>query len=150
MRKTLVLVADNSHARIFIAATPTAALKEIEDYACSETRLHEQHLTSDLPGRHASRSTAGHHALSSKSEPKKIKADDFAAYVSHQLDSINGKHKYDQLAIIAAPAFLGRLREHIRPETLKLVSFELDKNLAKCSVVEIRQHLPDILPGSSL
>ncbi|MCW8855424.1 MAG: host attachment protein, partial [Gammaproteobacteria bacterium] len=51
MSTTWVVVADSSRARIFTAETSTSALQEIETLAHPEGRLHEQALSSDLPGK---------------------------------------------------------------------------------------------------
>ena len=57
------------------------------------------------------------------------------------------ENKFKQFVLVAAPSFLGKLRDHMSKETQKLASFELAKNLSHLDAVEIRKHLPDRLPG---
>ena len=59
MKPTWILVADSSRARIFSAETPSSALIEINTLAHPQGRLHEQNLSSDLPGHEASPISGG-------------------------------------------------------------------------------------------
>ncbi len=49
MKTTLIVVADQSRARIFKTETPVAPLIEKETLTHTEGRLHDRDLTSDLP-----------------------------------------------------------------------------------------------------
>lgn len=146
MEKTWILVADSSRARIFTAKTPTSPLNEIQTLTHPEGRLHARDLTTDLPGREAGNPDHSHHGLSIRTDPKKQEAIIFARHISQQLDEARKNHSFDQLIIIAEPAFLGLLREHMSSTTAKLITLELNKNLSKQNPDIIRQHLPDILP----
>jgi len=150
MRKTLILVADMAHARLFSAETRTSSLDEIETLAHPEGRQHEQELTSDLPGHQMDRSTASRHSVGNKGEIKRHDAIDFARHISHHLEEARHKKGYRELIVVAAPSFLGLLRTHMNHSISKMVSWELPKNLVKQDVKSIRQHLPDILPRLSI
>ncbi|NOR51872.1 MAG: host attachment protein [Gammaproteobacteria bacterium] len=149
MKKTLILVADMAHARLFSAETRTSNLDELETLVHPEGRQHEQALTSDLPGRQMDRSNAGRHSVGDKGDIKKQEAIDFARHISHHLEEAHNKKGYRELIVVAAPSFLGLLRTHMNHTISKLVSWELPKNLVKQDVKSIRQHLPDILPRLS-
>ena len=147
MKNTWVVVADSSRARFFTAESPTSSLAEFRTLAHPEGRLHEQDMTSDLPGSQAG-FDGRHHAVSGETDPKLTEADNFARTISRFLaESIDGEHGYAQVIIVAAPAFLGMLREHMTSETLKRVTLELDKNLTQHLVDDIRHHLPEKLPS---
>ncbi len=104
-------------------------------------------MTSDLPGSQAG-FDGRHHAVSGETDPKLTEANNFARTVSRFLaESIDGDRGYTQVILVAAPAFLGLLREHMTPETLKRVTLELDKNLTQHLVDDIRHHLPAKLPS---
>ena len=144
MQNTWLLVADSSRARLFVVDSPTSPLTEFHTFAHLEGRQHEQAMTSDLPGSQAG-SDGRHHGVSNETDPKKVEAVDFAKEISHYLEESRNKHSYTQLIIIAAPAFLGLLREHLSPGVLSMVSLELDKNLTQHSAEDIHQHLPPAL-----
>jgi protein required for attachment to host cells len=149
MKKTLILVADMAHARLFSAETRTSNLDEIETIEHPEGRQHEHNLTTDLPGRQMNRTNAGHHSVGERGDIKKQGAIDFARHLSRHLEETHHKNGYRELIVVAAPSFLGLLRSHMNHTVAKLVSWELPKNLVKQDVKSIRQHLPDILPRLS-
>ncbi len=146
MQNTWILVADSSRARFFGAASSASPLTEFETLTHLEGRQHEQKMTSDLAGSQAG-SDGRHHGIGGETDPKKYQAIEFARTISHYLEESRNKNIYTQLIIIAAPAFLGLLREHMTSETAHMVTFELDKNLVQHSAEDIRQHLPAKLSG---
>jgi protein required for attachment to host cells len=147
MANTWVLVADSSRARIFAADSPTSALTEFRTMVNPLGRQHEQDMTSDLPGSQAGHD-GRHHAVSGETDPKKTEAINFAKSISDYLEESISKHGYTKLVVVAAPAFLGLLREHMTPESIRRVTLELNKDLTQHSTDDIRQHLPKRLPGA--
>ncbi|MGZ8903707.1 MAG: host attachment protein [Methylobacter sp.] len=146
MKLTWILVADNCHARIFTADTPSSALKEIEGLAHTEGRLHDREMTSDLPGKIKS-SGAGGHTFEQPTDPKKHEADNFAHRIAQHLEEAHNANKFEQLLIVAEPSFLGLLRNQLPEQVKKLVCFELDKNITMHNAEDIRTHLPQYLPN---
>lgn len=143
---TWILVADGAHARIFNAETAKSTLTEIESFAHPETQQHEQALTSDLPGRQAGGSIAGHHSVESQTDPKEYEGIKFARELCRHLEIAHNEQKFRQLIVVAAPSFLGLLREEMSDNVSKVVTLELDKDIVKFNDHAIRQHLPAILP----
>ena len=144
MKSTWILVADSSRARIFVVDTPST-LQEIEDFAHTEGRLHEQDLTSDLPGKDAGIAGAGGHAYQDQIDPKEQEAINFAKSIANHLDEERNLNKFEKLMIISDPSFLGKLREQLSGQSQKAVCFELDKNITTHSIDDIRKHLPEYL-----
>ena len=147
MKPTWILVADSSRARIFTAESPSSQLIEINSLAHPQSRLHEQDLSSDLPGHDSDKSGAGRHGFQDEIEPKEQEVIDFAKQISKHLDQARSSNKFKQLLIVAAPAFLGTLRNQLTDQTRKLVSIEMDKNLTQQKAEDIRGHLPEYLPN---
>jgi len=146
MKLTWILVADSSRARIF-KAEKDSSIHEIEDLTHPEGRLHEQDLTSDLPGKDTDKGGAGKHAFQDQIEPKEQEAIDFAKRIARHLDESFGAHKFEQLMIISAPSFLGTLRQQFSDEISQRICFELDKNITMHSANDIRKHLPEHFPS---
>ncbi|MDO7598071.1 MAG: host attachment protein [Pseudomonadota bacterium] len=144
MKSNIVIVADNSRARIFTIDSPKSPLQEIESMVQSEGRLHEGDMTSDLPGKILG-GAGGGHAYESKTDPKQQQSINFAKRVAQYLDYARKTNKLYNILIVAAPQFLGELRQHMSDETMEMVVFELDKDLTKHSVEDIRTHLPKFL-----
>lgn len=145
MSTTWVVVADSSRARIFTAKTSTSELQELEILAHPEGRLHEQEISSDLPGKVKGKDGGGH-AYSDEVTPKEQEIINFAKRVAEHLEHAYHVQKFHRLAIVAAPAFLGELRNHLSAQVTKVLCFDLNKNITLQTPEEIRKHLPKTLP----
>ena len=141
MNSTWIIVADGSRARFFETSSTSSDIFETETLTHPESRLHEQDLTSDLPGRAYDSSGEGRHAMGSSVEPKKHEVEEFARQVASHLDKARTDNRFNHLILIAAPAMLGELRNTLSAETKKLVGTEIDKDLTQHSVEDIQQHL---------
>jgi len=147
MNSTWLVVADNSKARFFSMESRTGPIKETKSIVHTEARLHEQDMTSDLPGRGSGKGGDGTHNYQNKISPKEQENINFAREIATELDKARKENKFKQFVLVAAPAFLGNLRDQMNAQTHKLVSFELAKNLSQLDAAEIRKHLPERLPG---
>lgn len=143
---TWVVVADSSRARIFVAETAIAPLAEIKAFEHPQGRMHDRDLTSDLPGRSFDSKGNARHAMEPHTDPKHEQAVEFAREIAAYLDAGRNNKDYAQLAIVAAPSFLGLLREQMNGQLSKLVSYELNKNLSQMNAVDIRKHMPERIP----
>lgn len=136
-----IVVAESSRARVFEMINPHTPLKELADMVHPESRVHEQKLTSDRPGRTFDRHGQGHHAMEQEVGARTQEIIAFAGQVAAYLQSECGKDIYEKIILIAAPEFLGHLRKKLDAETKERVVREIDKNLVQHNEVEIRQHL---------
>jgi len=146
MSNIWIVVADSCHARIFVAKTPSAAIEEFDDLVHPEGSQHATVLTTDLPGRQHDANSLHHHKVASQCEPHKREVNHFAQELTHYLQKNLLDNKYSRLIIISEPSFLGVLREAFDTQLKGVITMELDKNLVKHSVEDIRSHLPRILP----
>jgi len=136
-----VLVADNSRARLFSTPYSNGELEEEQDFVHTDARLHEQDLTSDLPGRAFDRQGDARHAMEQRVDPKDGQAIAFARQLIAYLEDGRIKQRFDRLYIVAPPALLGLLRDRYR-HLAPLVAGELGKHLTQCAPKELRGHLP--------
>ena len=148
MATTWILVADSSRARVLVLDRATGPLREIEGFVHPEGRLHEHDLTSDLPGRSATRKgaaahegDAGRHQVGTDESPKAHAIDTFAKQLADHLDRGRKAGTFARLVLIAPPEFLGLLRKHLSTETTRAVVKQVDKNLAQHDLEEIRLQL---------
>lgn len=146
MKSTFVLVADSSQARIFTVNSSSSPLEEIETLVNPENRLHEQEITSDLPGKDKGHAGSGGHAYQSHVDTKDQIAIDFAKRITKYLEQIRAHNNLRKLLVVSAPSFLGQLRSEFSNSLGKLVCYELDKNLTTHSTDDIRHHLPKHIP----
>ncbi|HEY9032471.1 MAG TPA: host attachment protein [Pseudomonadales bacterium] len=142
----MVLVAESSRARLFHWQSKDV-LHEIDSFSHPASRLHEQDLASDKPGRTYDSAGAGRHAEQPPTDAKTHEAQVFARQLAERLESSRTHQDFDQLIVIAAPHFLGQLRHSMGAALQQTVIHELDKNLVQQPLDEILQHLPAISPG---
>ena len=140
MRKTWVLVADRSRARLFSIAKPKGSLAELEDLVHPEARAHERDLTSDRPGR-----SPDHNALGTAHSARDEQAHEFAREITQRLERGRVHGEFERLVVVAAPDLLGMLRKTMNTNLSKLVSLEIDKNVTQQTPADIRKLLPEYL-----
>ncbi|MFZ5557246.1 MAG: host attachment protein [Pseudomonadota bacterium] len=145
MSELWIVVAESSRARIFAADAPAGQLREIETLAHPESRLAERELSSDLPGVTFDSGGPGRHVKEQQTGPKAQTVVRFAEQVAARIESGRTGGEFRRLMIVAAPEFLGLLREKLSAPTRALVDTEIAKNLAQMSADEIRDHLPERL-----
>jgi protein required for attachment to host cells len=146
MAKWWVVVADSAQARLFSVTGPMGPLEELETLAHPEGRMREQDLVSDLPGRTFDSAGEGRHGKEVPVRPKQQEAIRFAEKVAERLETGRKNLEFGSLIIVAAPAFLGLLRDKLTPQLRALVTLEMNKNLVRQDAREIRALLPERLP----
>ncbi|MFW2374034.1 MAG: host attachment protein [Gammaproteobacteria bacterium] len=142
MPKTWVVVAESSRAKIFELDNKNTPLKELQGFAHTPARVHEQQLTSDLPGRTHDSHGHGSHKMGSQTSVKDHESMQFARTIGGHLNNAVNKGKCAKLIIMSPPAFLGHLRKQLSPETNKHIVSEIDKNLVRHDAKDIQAHLP--------
>jgi protein required for attachment to host cells len=146
MQKTWVLVADTTRARVFSTDRPLGALQEVETLVHTESRLHEQDLTSDQrPGRRQGSNGTGGHSMGHEDDPRRQEQVRFARQICEYLENAHSQHQFERLYVVAAPAFLGDLRHGLAKAVALTVTGEIPKNITRLAVGEIREHLPERL-----
>lgn len=136
-----VLVADSSRARIFSKNGREAYVEE-SGFIHPESRLHEQQLTSDLPGSASSHVGGERHGVNAKVPPKQHEAMVFSRQVADHLETARTQGRFNKLAIVAPPAFLGLLREQFSSALSGVVTSEINKNLVQLKPHDLMPHLP--------
>jgi len=140
MPNTWVVVADSGSARIFTADSPTGKLVEREDYAHMEARIPERRLVSDRKGQ-TMNSQGRRHAFAGEVGPQEAESRAFARLLAERLQGARAEGDLDQIVLVAAPEFLGKLRRALDGETRKHVDAELPLNLTSLRAEEIRARL---------
>ena len=145
MARNWVVVADSASAKIFSVATPTAKLEEIETLEHPEGRLRARDIDADRPGRSFQSAGTKRHGMERPTAAKKQTVTVFARQVAARLESARLQNGLAKLILVAAPEFLGLLRDNLSAETRALVLAEFDLNLTAMKPSEIRAHLPEKL-----
>ena len=139
---TWIIVADSARARIFSMDDVRSPLQEITDMLHPASRLREQNIGTDKPGR----TFDSRHAKEGDVNIKKQEAINFSKEIAAYLDLECNKHQFEKLVLIAPPEFLGLLRKDLSNPTKQRITREIGKDLTQRDATHIRQEvmtLPD-------
>ncbi len=142
MTTAWILVADSSRAQLFSLDRPRGALQPLRTFDNEDARAHERELTTDLPGRAFDSHGMGRHVMEQNVEPKRQAAIAFAKRIVAHLEAGRKRGAFAHLYVLAAPGFLGLLRKAYTPALAGMLAAEMDKDLTRSSVEEIRAYLP--------
>lgn len=141
MSGTWVVVADSSRARFFVLESRSQPMQELEGMAHAESRMRDQDEVSDKQGGLAGGHGEGGHAFEAPTDIKHHETEVFAKQIAEKLEHGRVNNDYAKLILIAAPVFLGILRQALNEHVANLVSSSLDKNLVAEKENVIREHI---------
>jgi protein required for attachment to host cells len=165
MPKNWLVVANNTGARIFTLAPPAPRLKDLQalQYTAEnlppsrlqeretlehpEGRIKAQAIDADRPGRSFQSAGKKRHSMTRQVDPKTQQAITFARHVAERLESARRQGELERLILIAAPEFLGLLRENLGADLRRIIDQEFSLDLFAMTPQEIRAHLPERLFG---
>ncbi len=131
MRKTWVVAAESSRARIFQAESRVKPMQELDGLVNPKARARVLDINADNAGLVYDRMGQGRHQMENEVDPKKHEAEMFAREIAEHLDKARATGQFEALILIAAPEFLGLLRKYMSPASLKLVTRAVSKNLVR-------------------
>ena len=95
-----------------------------------------------LVGRTGDRAVGGaRHAIEPRTSTEEKIRHEFAAELSDFLNEARVANRYDNLVLMAAPAFLGSVRSELDPQVARMVTHALDKQITDASMDRIREEL---------
>jgi protein required for attachment to host cells len=149
MTKTWILVADSSRARLFEVLDRHETLREIEDLVNPAGRQGGRDLRTDARGRYFGKGEQlqGHTAMPN-TDPMTHESELFAKTVTQHLEQARNAHRYERLCLIAAPKFLGLLREKLSKDALAMVHESLDKDISGMDERAVQDYVREKLPDA--
>lgn len=145
--RTWVLVAEASRARIFEMETRTSPLVEVGAFGHPEGHVPIGEQLTDGPGRFGTiksgRSvsiTGGAHTFR-REDPERPLQENFARTLAEELERGRIEKRYDQLVLVAAPAFLGLIRAELSPSVERMIVEEVPKNISRETPEAIRARI---------
>ena len=154
-----IVVADEANARFYDLERRTdllpgrGVLQVVGSLADPLARLHDRDLKSDRPGRvydhaptaGARRGATAHHATGGERSPREHEAQTFAHRIAAQLQHDRAQGAPEHLVLVAAPHFLGLLRDALPDSLRKLVIEEIHKDLVHEPGEALQVHLAAML-----
>ena len=156
MKKTWVLIADEAIVRIldWPGHGHGNELQSVEEITDPLAHAKGAELRRDAEGRRAGGATEGArqgtpHQLRSEANPtasagegeQHVEAESFARRVAGHLDAARQQGRFDELHLVAAPRFLGLLRNQLSPAVRDTVVREVDKDFVHFGNADITSRL---------
>lgn len=148
-KATWIVIADGMHARILRQDAPGGNLVPALAEEMIDPAVHgfARDLKSDHPGRAFDTGSGARHAMEPRHDPHVQQKQRFAKQVAELINAAAGRNEFGKLILVAPPKTLGELRTDLDERARKRVSGELDRDLIRTPMAELRTHLKGVLPG---
>jgi protein required for attachment to host cells len=142
MDRMWIVLADEGRARLIERAPPGGAMQEVAQIEDELGRARGAELRRDAKGRlYGKGERVMGHTTEPRTDARRKEAQRFARRVAEYLEQAQREQRFDRLVIVAAPAFLGMLREVLPPAVRKQVVGELDQDLVNLDFPTLAQRL---------
>jgi protein required for attachment to host cells len=146
MHRMWIVVADEGRARFIERDRPRAGLQEVGRIEDEAARERGAELRRDAKGRlYGKGERFMGHTSEPPTDPRRKEAQRFASQVVEHLEQALREQRFDQLFVVAAPAFLGMLRETMPADLHRRVRGELDQDLVNLDFPALAQRLAAVL-----
>lgn len=136
-----VVVADAAQARIFKARSEAGDLEHFASLDHPEQRAHTRDLRTGGKGEQHDSSNTSVHQSDPQTTTMEKHADIFARKLADKLSKARHEEQFERMTLVAAPAFLGRLRDNLDEPTRACIEQEIDKNWGQHKVEDIESLL---------
>jgi len=145
MQTTWIVAADSTRARILEMKGRGQPLREMEDLYNPAGREQDHELGKDERGRfYGNIGTPGQaNTADYSASPVEHANERFAHTVAEYLDKGRNDHRYNKVVIVAAPKFLGLLRNNLNKEVKKLVEKDLAYDISAFNERQIAEFVED-------
>lgn len=137
-----ILVADSGAARIYSARHRKAEPVLVQSLEHDESRQRARDRGSDTPGRVHDRFGPARHSLDSAQQIKAEERHRFAREIADVLAEAQRQKKFQQLVVMAGPAFLGTLRDCFSKPVAQAILAEIPKDLVGQDAAAVQAHMP--------
>jgi protein required for attachment to host cells len=138
-----VVVADGARARIFETHRRAPGLRPVLPYDLTINRLKDSERWSDRAGQRHQSGGYGRPPMVPSGDPVEHEHELLAREVAAVLAHGRNEHRVEAIVLVAAPAFLGLLRQLIDPQTRALVVAEDARDLSRLPEHELEGRIPE-------
>jgi protein required for attachment to host cells len=140
-----IVIADSSRAQLFAAERDLEQLVPLHSLVHPASRSPARELVSSDRGAVWNSTTGVRSRYERHTDPHRATVDTFARELAVLLRGGRVARSYDQLVLVAPPAFLGFLREHLDADTARLVSTSISRDWANVAESELPERLREAL-----
>jgi protein required for attachment to host cells len=147
---TWIVCANRSGLKIFACSDMRKGVHSVAHYPHPEGRLKEHDLVSDHGGTKGGTKgdASSLHGTNPRESAKDHVAEQFAQFVSQEIDKALDAKSFDAVILCADPHFLGRLNKKISKRAEKFVIGSLSENLYNSSTDLIFHNVKEIISGT--
>ena len=138
-----ILVADESHAKVFRLISLTQGIKFVKGLEFPEGRDKIHEFTAERPTLKGYTRTHKH-TTGTEVDIERQLAQRFSKAIAEVLEKSRCKSDFESLILVAPPKFLGELRNSLTEETKKLVRGSLNKEMTLAPEAEIFSAVKDL------
>ena len=138
-KKTWVLVADGTRARIFSKEFKKLSHLMGKDFVSDN--LKDSEIYTDKPGRAFESANPTRHAYQPRTDWHEYQKQIFAKELCTVLQKANENADFDELIIISPPKMLGDIRGYLDKQILPKITAEIPKDISKLSEYELLNYL---------
>ena len=138
---TWFVVADGSRARVLARVPREERIVPALSRSFVGSRQPTRDRVTDRAGQTLERHGPGGHSKAKSQDAKEHDQELLARDVAAAIRGARGEGRFDQLVLIAPPAFLGQLRAVLDAATTRLIASTHAKDLSKLSQHELEQRL---------
>jgi len=138
-KKTWVLVADGTRARIFVKRFKS--LNNVMGHDLVSDNLRDREIYMDKPGRGFESANPTRHAYQPRTDWHEYQKQIFAKEICTILEQANETQDFDELIIISPPKMLGDIRTYLGKQIVSKVTAEIPKDISKLSEYELLNYL---------
>lgn len=138
-KKTWVLVADGTRARIFVKGFKTLHNVMGRDFVSDN--LSDREIYMDKPGRSYESANSTRHAYQPRTDWHEYHKQLFAKELCLILEKASENADFDELIIISPPKMLGDIRGYLDKQILPKITAEIPKDISKLSERDLLEYL---------
>jgi protein required for attachment to host cells len=138
--RTLVVLANDGHVRMFENTGVGKGLTEIEDME-AKALVGKEAEFADRPGRNTAAPGMAQHAFAEPQAVHDFEQEAFARSILAEMEQQFSEGGFDRFALVAAPDMLGVLRERLPKQLKEAMVLDLAKDYLKLTPAEVVEHL---------
>jgi protein required for attachment to host cells len=143
--RTWILLADAGNARLYASNKLASDWTLVREFSHPEARQHAADLVSDKQGETRQSATGARSAMEPRTPLKKKEAEKFAHELAEALQKGLDQQAYERLVLVAAPHFLGLLREALPARVSEKISDVVEKDYLHLDEPKLKERLEEQL-----
>lgn len=141
LERLWIVVADGGGGRVLGVTGDRRGLTVLREIASVDVHRRTHDLVSDRPGRSFESASATRHAIASRHDPHDTARDRFIAQLAAMLNEDNRARQFDELILVVAHGYSGKLRDALDKGTRARVRETIVKDLTKQPLTDIHARL---------